>query len=253
MTNLSRTSGLNRRQLLRGVAGGAIAIGAGALVGPLFAGAAQAYSWGGTLQQGSSGAAVKELQIRVAGWAAGSASHTYVAVDGSFGPATTAAVKRFQSAYGLGADGVVGSGTQSKLNALESSDGSTAHFNWSEFTDRISGTFSGGKVSATTAKEYARRLMYKLEAVRVKIGNVPITVNSGFRSIQHNSDVGGASDSMHMYGCAADLASSVGNLTLYRKAETSGFSGLEAYTEDHQHVDSRAELGRAWWWQSGTV
>ncbi len=253
MTNLPRTSGLPRRKLLRGVAGGAIAIGAGALVGPLFAGAAQAYPWGGTLKQGSSGAAVKELQIRVAGWAASSPSHTYVAIDGDFGPGTNAAVKRFQSAYGLGADGVVGANTQSKLNALENSDGSTSHFNWSEFTDRVSGTFSGGKVSSGTAKEYARRLMYKLEAVRKKIGNVPITVNSGFRSIQHNRDVGGASDSMHLYGCAADLASSVGNLTLYRKAETSGFSGLEAYTENHQHVDSRAELGRSWWWQSGTV
>lgn len=240
---------MTRRQVLRG----GVAVAAGVAAAPLISGIAGAYPWGGTLQEGSSGAAVKELQIRVAGWAAASASHTYIAVDGDFGPATTGAVKRFQSAYGLGADGVVGSATQTKLNALEQSDGSTAHFNWSEFTDRISGTFDGGKVSASTAKEYARRLMYKLEAVRVKIGNVPITVNSGFRSIQHNSDVGGASDSMHLYGTAADLAASVGNRVLYQKAETSGFSGLEAYTEDHQHVDSRAELGRAWWWQSGTI
>ncbi|GAA4200706.1 D-Ala-D-Ala carboxypeptidase family metallohydrolase [Actinocatenispora rupis] len=241
---------ISRRQVLRG----GVAVAAGVVAGPLVAGAvAGAYPWGGTLQQGSTGAAVKELQIRVAGWAASGASQTYVAVDGDFGPGTAAAVKRFQSAYGLAADGVAGSATQAKLNALEQSDGSTVHFDWSEFTDRISGTFDGGKVSASTAREYARRLMYKLEAVRVKIGNVPITVNSGFRSIQHNSDVGGASDSMHLYGTAADLAASVGNRVLYQKAESSGFSGLEAYTEDHQHVDSRAELGRAWWWQSGTI
>jgi zinc D-Ala-D-Ala carboxypeptidase len=99
--------------------------------------------------------------------------------------------------------------------------------------------------------------MYKLEAVRVKLGNRPITVNSGFRSIAHNQQVGGATNSMHLYRIAADLAvSGVANKTIYQKAETSGFSGLEAYTEDHQHVDSRVEYpygSQSWWWQSGTV
>ena len=118
----------------------------------------------------------------------------------------------------------------------------------------MSGTFNGGKVSAATAKENARRCMYKLEAVRKKLGNKPITVNSGFRSIAHNADIGGASDSMHLYGTAADLnVPGVPNKTVYQKAETSGFSGLETYNTDHQHVDSRADLGRAWWWENGTV
>jgi hypothetical protein len=40
---------------------------------------------------------------------------------------------------------------------------------------------------------------------------------------------------------------------VYQKAETCGFSGLETYNTDHQHVDSRADLGRAWWWENGTV
>jgi uncharacterized protein YcbK (DUF882 family) len=109
-------------------------------------------------------------------------------------------------------------------------------------------------LGTAATKENVRRAMYKLEALRKKLGNVPITVNSGFRSIAHNADVGGAGDSMHLYGTAADLGvPGVSNRTVYQKAETCGFSGLETYTEDHQHVDSRADLGRAWWWQDGTI
>ena len=241
---------MNRRTLLRG----AVAVGAGIAAVPLIGQAAYAYSWGGTLQQGSSGAAVTELQIRVAGWPTGSASHTRLGIDGDFGPATEAAVKRFQSAYGLTSDGVVGPNTQSVLNSLENSDGSTAHFNWSEFYDQAAGNFNGGKVSASAVKENVRRCMYKLEALRKKLGDKPVNITSGFRSIEHNADIGGASDSMHLYGTAADmLVSGVSTKTIYQKAETCGFSGLETWTVDHQHVDSRADLGRSWWWQDGTI
>lgn len=242
---------MSRRSMLRG----AMAVGAAVVVAPtLLAGTAQAYGWSRTLKQGMTGNDVKELQIRVAGWAADHASQSRVGIDGDFGPGTDAAVKRFQAAYGLLADGEVGANTQAKLNALEQSDGSTVHFNWSDFYDHVSGNFDGGKLSAAEVKENARRLMYKLEALRKKLGDKPITVNSGFRSIQHNKDIGGASDSMHMYGTAADLdVPGVSNKTVYQHAETSGFSGLEKWETDHQHVDSRADLGRAWWWEDGTI
>lgn len=220
-------------------------------------GRASAYGWTRTLQQGATGSDVVELQIRVGGWAAASASKTCIAWDGDFGPATAGAVKRFQSAYGLSADGVVGPQTQSVLNSLESSDGSTAHFEWSEFYSKDGSGFSGGKVASGTVKENVRRLMYKLEALRKKAGNSPITINSGFRSIAHNSSVGGASNSMHLYGVASDtVVSGHTTLQVYKIAETCGFSGLEAYTHSWQHVDSRVQYAygsQSWWWESGVV
>src|SRR4051794_33585405 len=211
---------MSRRTMLRGAA----VIGTAAVVSPLLlSGTAQAYPWSRTLAQGSTGADVTELQIRVAGWAADSPSHSRVSIDGEFGPGTAAAVRRFQAAYGLGADGEVGSATQAALNALEQSDGSTAHFNFSEFTDGVSGTFNGGKVSAATAKENARRCMYKLEALRKKLGNKAITVNSGFRSIAHNADIGGGSDSTHpLRTPPAPLRAGGANKNRHPKAGTLG-------------------------------
>ena len=64
---------------------------------------------GGTLQLGSQGPAVEELQRQLA--AAGHAC----AVDGKFGPATRAAVVAFQRAHGLAADGIVGPMTRAAL------------------------------------------------------------------------------------------------------------------------------------------
>jgi hypothetical protein len=78
----------DRRTALRGT----LAAGIGVVLGPvLVTGAAQAYSWSRTLSQGATGADVTELQIRVAGWAADSASQSRVAVDGDFGSGTAAA------------------------------------------------------------------------------------------------------------------------------------------------------------------
>ncbi|MCZ7416628.1 MULTISPECIES: D-Ala-D-Ala carboxypeptidase family metallohydrolase [unclassified Streptomyces] len=218
---------------------------AAALTGTIAtAGTAQAdscYTWGRTLNRGDSGSDVKQLQIRVAGYPG---YGNVLAIDGEFGPATEAAVKRFQSAYGLSSDGVAGSQTYNKIYALQEADCSPAHFDFSEL-NRCNSTWSGGAVSAATARENAKRTMWKLEAMRHALGDAPIRVTSGFRSYSCNNAVGGSPSSRHLYGDAADLGSGSHSLcTLARQARYHGFRGILGPGfpghNDHTHLDHRS-------------
>lgn len=208
------------------------------------AGTAQAdgcYTWSRTLSQGASGADVSQLQIRVAGHAGSGGA---LAIDGAYGPATTAAVKRFQAAYGLTADGVAGSATFSKIYALQKDDCTPLHFTYAEL-NTCNSTWAGGAVSASTAKSNALRTMWKLEALRHALGDQPIRVTSGFRSHACNDAVGGAAGSRHLYGDAADLGAGPHSLCrLAQQARDHGFNGIlgPGYPghSDHTHLDHRA-------------
>ncbi|MEU2429455.1 MULTISPECIES: D-Ala-D-Ala carboxypeptidase family metallohydrolase [unclassified Streptomyces] len=198
------------------------------------------YTWSRTLSQGASGADVTELQIRVAGYPG---SGAVLAIDGDYGPATAAAVTRFQSAYGLAADGIAGPATFSKLYALQDDDCTPIHFTYAELND-CNTTWAGGAVSAATAKSNALRTMWKLEAMRHALGDQPITVTSGFRSHACNDAVGGASSSRHLYGDAADLGAGPHSLCkLAQQARNHGFNGIlgPGYPDhnDHTHLDHR--------------
>ncbi|MET9879011.1 D-Ala-D-Ala carboxypeptidase family metallohydrolase [Actinacidiphila glaucinigra] len=212
---------------------GAIA-GVGATSGT--AHADECYTWSRTLSQGSSGADVTQLQIRVAGWVT---SGERISYDGVYGARTAAAVKKFQSAYGLAADGVAGSQTFSKIYALQDADCTPIHFAYSEL-NKCNSDWSGGAVSAATAKANALKTMWKLEAMRHALGDVAITISSGFRSYACNSAVGGASTSRHLYGDAADLTGSPSLCTLAKQARVHGFSEIlgPGYPDhnDHAHV-----------------
>lgn len=88
--------------------------------------------------------------------------------------------------------------------------------------------------------------LHVLEWLRQELGNVPITVTSGFRSSEYNRAVGGASASLHTRFSAIDFT-------------VSGFSTghiadvLEGHTDSHlfgvgtydgfNHLDTRGLLG----------
>ena len=78
-------------------------------------------SIGSTLKKGSSGTSVKNLQIKLKelGYYSG-------AVDGDYGNGTEKAVKKFQKAKGLSADGVAGPATLKAINGSKDTDNSSS-------------------------------------------------------------------------------------------------------------------------------
>lgn len=242
--------GFSRRILL----GGALAVPAAAAFAVAAPGTAHAYNWERTIEEGMSGDDVRELQIRVAGWAADNPAQEFVSVDGVFGAETRGAIERYQSGWDLSVTGIADDQTREHLDWLEGSNSATRHFAYSEFQSKDGSGFSGGRVSADTAQANVRVLAWKLEALRRKLGDNPITVNSAFRSVSHNSAVGGSSNSQHMYGVAADVG--VANRTpnqVYTEMKTCGFSGVILYS-GHSHGDSRIEYeygAQSWYWSNG--
>jgi zinc D-Ala-D-Ala carboxypeptidase len=226
---------------------------------------ALAYEWPESLGPQQKGPAVKALQVRVAGWYPDENKELF-AIDGVFGDQTVAAVEAFQAHYGLPVDGLVGTAMFKQLDALQDDDRSTEHFDWSEFwqnrnpncskkANRFAGTFDGGRVEARVVKRNVRWVMWRLEALRAKLGDHPIGINSAFRSVAYNQCIGGASLSQHMYGTAADFkVLDVANRAARDAGKSSQFHGIACYSSlSHNHFDLRLqnkelEAAHYWWW-----
>ncbi|HMV65207.1 MAG TPA: peptidoglycan-binding protein [Myxococcota bacterium] len=167
------------------------------------------------LREGSRGGQVTALQRRL-NELGGS-----LVVDGDFGGRTAAAVRAFQQANRLTADGVVGPRTAAVLNsggakAIGSNDDHheqkpnpdqgqlepgmlSEHFSLAEFA-----CHDGSRTPSDVAGNL-RELAQNLEVLRSELRGAAIHVNSGYRSPAYNRSIGGATDSQHMYGRAADI------------------------------------------------
>lgn len=74
----------------------------------------------------------------------------------------------------------------------------TEHFQLQEFASR-------GVLPTGEALRNVEFLAQQLEVLRAEIGDKPIVILSGYRTVAHNTDVGGAPKSQHLRGRAADI------------------------------------------------
>jgi len=75
----------------------------------------------------------------------------------------------------------------------------TGNFQLSEFQSK------DGTPMNASVKANIMHLIDQLEIIRAACGNKPITITSGYRSRKHNASVGGAKNSYHTKGQAADF------------------------------------------------
>lgn len=150
-------------------------------------------------------------------------------VDGKVGPRTRAAVECFQHGYtfiDLKVDGIPGPKTRAAIiDCIDNHDKRCGEFfRFSEFASKGDGWI-----------RVHPRLLNRLDEARRRTG--PITVISGYRDPAHNVKVGGASNSQHVYGTAADIRPGISR----HIAVECGFSGVGLSGDTAVHVDVRAE------------
>lgn len=84
-----------------------------------------------------------------------------------------------------------------------------------------------------------KKLVDKLQALRDKVG-VPLVITSGYRCPSHNKAEGGAPNSYHVKGMAADVVVPEGSTgeELAQAAKELGFTGIGVYSS-FVHMDVR--------------
>lgn len=151
--------------------------------------------------------------------------------DGIVGPATSTALRLFQEATRYPAEvpvtGQLDTATQTALAALPLL---SSHFRVAEVRSKGNGNC------------YVRReLLDALEYLRTYLGR-PLPLVDAYRDPAHNRAVGGAQDSMHQFGLAADLPESL-HLTVNTVERLGVFSGIGDRDGIVLHVDCRHHAG----------
>lgn len=122
-----------------------------------------------------------------------------VAVDGLAGENTKAATMKYQQANGLQVDGIAGKETRAALEQEGDWWDRIEYFHRSEFKCNCGGKYCNGY-----PVEMRRAVVQVADRVRKHFG-APAYVSSGIRCTQHNANVGGVSNSRHLYGRAMDF------------------------------------------------
>jgi len=158
--------------------------------------------------------------------------------DGKLGPKTKKATLEFQKDYNkktkkrIKEDGIPGPETNKALDhwMKEAGRWGTKNFSIDEFRCKGTGKLPSGGMD--------NQLLLKLEELRYRLGGKPVIINSGYRTPEHNRKVGGAANSQHLYGRAADIVvKGVSPSKVYQEADKL-FNGVGKYPT-FTHVDTR--------------
>ena len=113
----------------------------------------------------------------------------------------------------------------------------TRNFNLREFQCK-GGSCCSGAVAIDP------ELVRRLQSMRDEVG-APITINSGYRCPEHNRQVGGASNSQHLTGRAADIVMSGMSIEESRRLAEKYFANDGVgYANTFTHVDTRGTKAR---------
>lgn len=173
-------------------------------------------------------------------------------IDGEWGPLSKTATKAFQKDYGLTPDGIFGNDTETRIltviatgespvKPVEPSWDDIQYFTKKEFKCKCGGRYCNGYPAKIDME------MVKIaDEIRKRIGK-PISVNSGLRCIQHNTNVGGAVGSQHTEGTAVDLGKPSGvtprQMAAIAEELLGDAGGLGIYSWGI-HVDTRKKKSR---------
>lgn len=170
-------------------------------------------------------------------------------IDGKWGTLSKVATAAFQKDFGLTADGVCGEQTEKAMTHAvaygmpvvkteEPTWDSIKHFERREFKCKC-GKCGGFPV------EPSWDLIAILEKIRDHFGS-PVRVNSGVRCAYHNTAVGGAKSSQHLYGTASDIrvdGVSPTEVASYAETLLQNTGGIGIYST-FTHIDVRSVKSR---------
>jgi hypothetical protein len=113
----------------------------------------------------------------------------------------------------------------------------TPHFRWDEFLR------PEDPVPPHWVLNNLKQLAAALEVMRGQLGNHPITIGSGYRTVAHNREIGGRKASFHLLGMAADITHAVYRPGLVQAMMTDWPGGMGQYPT-FTHFDIRPYKAR---------